>query len=138
VSSSASGKAELLRAQLRCKQVGDVQACDQALAGAPNDAALWAAKGDALLKEKRSREALLTFNRAKQVNASFPQATEVDLTSRINAAQALLAAQSPPAIVRAGPTIEATRTTPPASVVQPAPVRVARTYSNIEPPGRSH
>jgi predicted Zn-dependent protease len=140
VSSGTTARAESLRAQLRCKQVGDVQACDQAITASPNDAALWAAKGDALLKEKRSREALLTFNRAKQVSASFPQATDIDLTSRINAAQAMLAAQSPPAIAPVMPTTDAPRksVSAPTAAVAAAPVRVARTYSNLEPAGRSH
>src|SRR5215471_8215641 len=85
--------ADSLRAQLRCKQFGDLQACEQALSGSPNDAALWIAKGDLLLKEKRSRDALVAFSRAKQLNAP-----ESDLSARIVAAQTLLGVQSPPAI----------------------------------------
>jgi predicted Zn-dependent protease len=126
---SASG-AEFLRFQLRCKQFGEVQACDQALGLEPNDATLWAAKGDALLKERRSQDALTAFNRAKQVSVTSGQVADLDIASRINTAQAMLAAQRPPSIVQAG-----TGTAPP---VRTAARPQSRIYSNIEPAGRSN
>jgi tetratricopeptide (TPR) repeat protein len=129
---AAMTDAAFLRLQLRCKQIGDLQACDQALTAKPGDAAIWAAKGDALLKEKRSREALVAFNRAKQV----AQGTDIDVTSRVNAALALLVAQNPPAIAPVSkPATVAVAQTPirTAAVTPPAP-----RFSNIEPVTRSN
>src|SRR5262249_51092897 len=100
------------------------------LGSKPNDATLWAAKGDALLKEKRSQDALIAFNRAVQVSASFPQTSDIDLTAKISAARALLATQSPPVIANAKPA----PVVPVASVAAPP----ARKYSNLEPAGRSN
>jgi len=137
-------EAVLVRLQVRCKTVADLQACEQALANKPNDAALWAAKGDALLKEKRAQEALAAFNRARQVSATFPQDAP-DLTARFNAAQAMLATQKPPSIapskapVRTAVVTPATQPPPNAAVrVASAPAPVTKRYSNIEPPSRSN
>jgi len=125
---AAGSEAEFLRAQLRCKQFGDVQACDVALAGRPNEIAFWIAKGDALLKEKRARDAFLSFNRARLLASAA--GTDVDLVARIAAAQTLLAEQSPPAIEKSKPV-------PATARVAEVP-KLARTYSNVEPFTRSH
>jgi tetratricopeptide (TPR) repeat protein len=121
--------ATVLRLELRCRQFAELPACETALASKPNDATLWAAKGDALLKDKRSQDALVAFNRAAQVSAAYPQTSEIDLTSKISAARALLAAQSPPVIAPVKPAPERVAS------VQPQPTRK---YSNIEPAGRSN
>jgi len=135
---SGASNAAFLRAELRCKQIGDILACDEAVAMRPNDAALWAAKGDALLKDKRSEEALLAFTRASQANASVAPSAQVDVTARVSAAKALLAMQSPtvvegkPASPVAVPVAQATVRT------ANAKLQVARTYSNVEPASRSN
>lgn len=136
-------EAAFLRAQLRCVQFGDLTACEQALANKPNDIALWVAKGDALLKEKRSRDAMLAFTRARQVNEAVDQVPEVDLISRINAAQALLAVQNPPSIAPLKSVLNRgsapTQTPPPTTNIAPGSTqRFARAYSNLDPAGRSH
>lgn len=120
-----ASEAVFLRYQLRCKQIGDPAACDQAIGIKPTDVSLFTAKGDALLKERRPKEALLAFNRAKQLAG-----TDAEFSSRINAAQAMLAAESPPAIAQKAP-------------AAPTPVRTAAVapsprYSNIEPASRSN
>lgn len=138
-----TSEAELRRLLLRCNQIGDAQACDEALAARPNDIALLTAKGDALLKEKRARDALLAFTRAQQVSATLAPEARVDVTARINAAQTLIATQNPPTI--APRTIAQSRSaTSPASTARD-PIRTAsvapqpvRTYSNIQPAGQSH
>jgi predicted Zn-dependent protease len=130
---AAGTDAAFLRAQLRCKQIGDLAACDQAILAKPNEAALWAAKGDAFLKEKRAREALVAFNRAQQLNAVAP--SDIDVTSRVNAAQALLAVQSPPSIASS---ISPRDLAPlPAERIASASPPVAK-HSNVEPASRSN
>lgn len=137
-----TSEAELRRLLLRCNQIGDSQACDQALAARPNDIALLTAKGDALLKEKRARDALLAFTRAQQVNATLAPEARVDVTARINAAQALIATQSPPSIAKSRSAPSSPTSNDPADR---EPIRTAsvaqqpvRTYSNIQPAGQSN
>lgn len=139
VTKSDMGEAELRRLQLRCRQLGDVQACDQALAARADDVALLLAKGDALLKAQRARDALMTFIRIRQANARLAPDARMDVTDRISAAQALVAAQSPPSIAptrtRIAQSNPATAVNSTARVASAAPTR---TYSNLQPPGQSN
>lgn len=134
-----AGEAELRRLLLRCNQIGDAQSCEDALAMRPNDIGLLTAKGDALLKDKRARDALIAFNRALQVNATLAPEARIDVTARIDAAQALLATQSPPSIAPARPSTasNASAVGEPIRTASLAP-QPARTYSNVQPPGQSH
>jgi tetratricopeptide (TPR) repeat protein len=49
---------------LRCRQLGDLAACDGALAVAPNDASVLGAKADALVKASRLADAIPVYQRA--------------------------------------------------------------------------
>jgi hypothetical protein len=127
--SAAPNDANFLRLQLRCKQVGDPLACDQAWSMRPDDVSLLVAKGDALLKDKRARDALLAFNRVKQANTTLPAAAQIDVAARITVAQEMLATTNPPAIAKSAP--RATQTLA-------ASVSAPRRYTNIEPVTRSN
>lgn len=65
--SRAEEAAKLSHSLLRCNKLGDVDACNQAQAQKPDDPQIAVAKGDALLKAKRSAEALDTYRRALQL-----------------------------------------------------------------------
>jgi tetratricopeptide (TPR) repeat protein len=65
---NAQEAAKMQRSMLRCKQLGDLVACDAALAARPDDAELLAAKGDALLKANRVIEALPVYRHAAALN----------------------------------------------------------------------
>ena len=53
---------------LRCRQLGDLAACDDALKVRPNDAGIVAAKADALVKANRVAEAIPVYRRALELN----------------------------------------------------------------------
>lgn len=55
------------RSLLRCRQLGDLVACDEALEVAPNDASVLGAKADALVKANRLADAIPTYRRALEV-----------------------------------------------------------------------
>jgi len=138
VTKNDMGEAELRRFQLRCLQLGDAQACDQALSAKPDDISLMLAKGDALLKAERARDALMTFIRIRQANARLSADARVDVTERINTAQALLGALSPPTISQR-PRVAASQPAAQQSSARVAATpSVARTFSNIQLPGQSN
>jgi tetratricopeptide (TPR) repeat protein len=61
---------EAARAQrnlLRCAQLSDLAACEEALKGRPNDPQILAAQGDALLKAGRPAEAAAAYRRATAI-----------------------------------------------------------------------
>jgi tetratricopeptide (TPR) repeat protein len=76
-------EAKLSRNVLRCTRFADVEACDQALAMKPDDAAIVIARGDALLKAQRPLEALDSYRRAAALDPS-----NADTAAKVNAAQA--------------------------------------------------
>ena len=62
---SAAARAE--RNLLRCAQLSDLAACDEAVEGRPNDPQILVARGDALLKAGRPVEAAAAFHRAVEI-----------------------------------------------------------------------
>jgi tetratricopeptide (TPR) repeat protein len=64
----AAESAKNERNLLRCRQLGDLAACDDALKVKPNDAGVVAAKADALLKASRVAEAILVYRQALELN----------------------------------------------------------------------
>lgn len=54
---------------LRCRSLGDLAACDDALKVKPNDAGVLGAKADALVKANRLPDALPVYRRALEMNA---------------------------------------------------------------------
>jgi tetratricopeptide (TPR) repeat protein len=60
----AEEAAKLQRNLLRCGQLGDLAACDEALKSQPHDAKVLAAQGDALLKAGRPSDAAAAYRRA--------------------------------------------------------------------------
>ena len=67
---NAQEAAKRQRNTLRCKQLGDLSACDAALADTPDDTELLGAKGDALLQANRVTDALPVFRRAVSLSAA--------------------------------------------------------------------
>jgi tetratricopeptide (TPR) repeat protein len=66
----AEDAAKLQHNRLRCTRLADLDACDEGLKAVPNDAALWAAKGDALMQRGLLDEAIASYGRALQGNAA--------------------------------------------------------------------
>ncbi|MGH8239091.1 MAG: tetratricopeptide repeat protein [Steroidobacteraceae bacterium] len=64
----AEEAAKLSHNLLRCTRLGDIEACDQALARQPGDPQIQLAKADALLQAKRPGEALPAYRRAHELN----------------------------------------------------------------------
>ena len=64
----AEEAAKAQRSMLRCAQLSDLTACDEALKGRPNDPQILAAKGDALLKASRPAEAAVAYRRAAELD----------------------------------------------------------------------
>ena len=60
--------ARLQRNLLRCRKLGDIEACDEALTSRHNDWELLVAKGDALMQQNRLGEALPAYKRAAELN----------------------------------------------------------------------
>ena len=67
---------------LRCAQLSDLTACDEALKGRPNDPQILAAKGDALMKAGRPAEAAVAYRRAAELDPANRA-----LTARISTAE---------------------------------------------------
>ncbi len=65
--SRAAVAAKAQRNLLRCAQLSEVAACDEAVKGQPNDPQILVARGDALLKANRPVEALAAFRRAVEI-----------------------------------------------------------------------
>ena len=63
----AEDAAKLSHNLLRCSRLGDLEACDQALARQPGDPQIQLAKADALLKAKRPADALGAYRRAREL-----------------------------------------------------------------------
>lgn len=63
----AEDAAKLSHNLLRCSRLGDIEACDQALARQPGDPQIQLAKADALLKAKRPADALVAYRRAREL-----------------------------------------------------------------------
>jgi tetratricopeptide (TPR) repeat protein len=66
----AERSAKISRNTLRCNKLGDLTACEAALALRPNDPEITAAMADALLQAKRVGEALGTYRRAAELGAN--------------------------------------------------------------------
>lgn len=64
----AEEAAKIQRNLLRCRQLGDLTACDEALKAKPNDGSVLAAKADALVKANRIADAIPTYERAVEAN----------------------------------------------------------------------
>lgn len=63
----AEDAAKLSHNLLRCSRLGDLEACDQALARQPGDPQIQLAKADALLKAKRPADASGAYRRAREL-----------------------------------------------------------------------
>ena len=63
----AEESARLSHSLLRCNKLGDIQACDAALAQKPDDPAIMIAKADALAQAKRPAEAIVTYRAAREL-----------------------------------------------------------------------
>lgn len=79
----AEEAAKLSHNLLRCTRLGDIEACDQALARQPDDSQVQLAKADALLQAKRPGEALSAYRRAHELNPG-----DAGIEQKIAAAQA--------------------------------------------------
>ena len=66
----AEDAAKLQHNRLRCTRLADLEACNEGLKAAPNDAALWVAQADALMQHGRLDEAIASYNHALQVSAA--------------------------------------------------------------------
>lgn len=64
----AEDAAKLRRNQLRCATFTDLDACNEVVKVAPNDPAMLAARADALTQAGRLQEALVSYQRALQLN----------------------------------------------------------------------
>ena len=78
----AEEAAKAQRNLLRCAQLSDLTACDEALKGRPNDPQILAAQGDALLKAGRPAEAAVAYRRASAIEPA-----NAALAARISAAE---------------------------------------------------
>jgi tetratricopeptide (TPR) repeat protein len=63
----AEESAKLSRHLLRCNRLADIEACDQALALKPDDPQVVIAKADALVQANRPAEALMIYERAREL-----------------------------------------------------------------------
>jgi tetratricopeptide (TPR) repeat protein len=66
--SHAEESAKIQRSILRCSKLGDLEACDTALASKPEDRDVLMAKADALLQASRPAEALTLYRRAAEMH----------------------------------------------------------------------
>jgi tetratricopeptide (TPR) repeat protein len=87
---NAEERAKRERNLLRCTQLADVSACDEALASSPDDPAVVIAKGDALLRANHPADGLLVYRRAAELN---PESQEIKskLATAESQRQALIA-----------------------------------------------
>jgi tetratricopeptide (TPR) repeat protein len=63
----AEEAAKVQRNLLRCRQLGDLAACDEALKAQPDDVSVLAAKADAMMKGNRPADALPVYRRALEL-----------------------------------------------------------------------
>lgn len=63
----AEEAAKIQRNLLRCRKLGDVSACDEALRARPNDGEILIAKGDALMQSNHPADALPVYRRAAEL-----------------------------------------------------------------------
>ena len=66
----AEESAKVQRNVLRCRQLGDLAACDEAVRAKPDDGSVVAAQADALSKANRPADALLVYRRALELAPS--------------------------------------------------------------------
>jgi tetratricopeptide (TPR) repeat protein len=79
----AQEAASAQRNVLRCRELGDAAACDQALAATPGDHDLLVARGDALMRTGHPSEALNSYDKAATV-----QPADEALKSKVGSAEA--------------------------------------------------
>lgn len=84
----AAEAAKIERNLLRCRQLGDLTACDDALKARPGDATIFTAKADALMQANRAAEAMPVYQRALELNP-----TDVDLQTKAKDAETRRLAQ---------------------------------------------
>jgi predicted Zn-dependent protease len=118
-------QAKLKRDAFRCDNLGDLDACSEAVLLKPDDPALLIALGDALMRAKRPSEALQRYRRAETLTADTQAVAE-----KIRLAEAELPAGSTTA--RAGGESADARVA--RAMPRPAP----RRFSNVSPDGESH
>jgi tetratricopeptide (TPR) repeat protein len=73
----AEEAAKAQRNLLRCAQLSDLAACDEALKRRPNDPEILAAQGDALLKAGRPAEAAAAYRRASAIEPGSALASRI-------------------------------------------------------------
>jgi tetratricopeptide (TPR) repeat protein len=123
--------ARLQRNILRCKKLGDIAACDEALSARRNDWELLIAKGDSLVQKNRGAEALPVYMRAAELGAGNA-ALQAKIASLEALRQANVATMSKPdPISRVEPS-------PAKPVLAAAAKPKAIVYSNEAPAGRSN
>jgi tetratricopeptide (TPR) repeat protein len=162
----AADAAKLQHDQLRCRKLGDLDACNEALKSTPNDVSLWVAKADALEQGGHLAEAIDSYQHAallspadNALKAKLATAVALKNASPAPAATTVAAASTPAAAAGAGPRRRRAGASA-AAVVAASPQRSpafaadigetprvafagrgtspAATYSNDAPPGRSN
>jgi tetratricopeptide (TPR) repeat protein len=125
----AEESARLQRNVLRCKRLGDIAACDEALSSRRSDWELLIAKGDALMQQSRGAEALPVYRRAMELN---PGNTAVQSKIAGLEASKHARASSAPGVGQ--------RAEPPAAapVIAAAAKPKSPAYSNEAPAGRTN
>jgi predicted Zn-dependent protease len=118
----ADNQAKLKRDMFRCDTLADLEACNEAMRLKPDDPAVLASSGDALMHARRPADALQRYRRAEALGGD-PQA----FAEKIRLAEAEVPAGSAGV---AGPPADARV----AQVQKSAP----RRYSNASPEGQSH
>ncbi len=78
----AAEAAKIERNLLRCRQLADLTACDDALKVRPEDASIFVAKADALMQANRAADAMPVYRRALELNP-----TDVNLQTKAKAAE---------------------------------------------------
>lgn len=138
----AAESAKAARSQLRCTELGDIAACDDALRAKPDDVALLTAKGDALMQANRPAEAAVDYKRSAQLKPGDDAVktklvnAEALLTRSVPAAAVQPTAASPaPRALTAG---QDERKAPSAFRKAPAVVEAGRTPPAPPPHGGQH
>jgi predicted Zn-dependent protease len=113
----AADAAKLQHNQLRCAQLADVEACNEALRSSPNDSSLLLAKADALMQSGHPADAAAVYQNALQLNPGSES-----LRAKLAAATA-----------RANATISSSQaTTREASASTPAPRTARRAHGALD------
>jgi predicted Zn-dependent protease len=103
--------------QLRCTQLADIEACNEALRSSPNDSSLLLAKADALLQSGHPADAAAVYQSALQLNPGSES-----LRAKLAAATA-----------RASATLSSSQAIPrEASAATPAPRTARRAHGTLE------